>query len=55
MDSKDKELDIIIDNLRQLSQRQCSLLKQLLYLEIIAIKFGLYDASDYIKNITEKY
>lgn len=48
---KDKILEKEISNLKKLSQRQYSLSGQLHYLKIIANKFGLYDASDYLTSL----
>jgi hypothetical protein len=49
MREKDKEIDLILDRIPTLSQRQYSLTSQLSYLSKLAIKLGLYDADDYIK------
>ena len=46
----DKELEKSIKDLKQLHQRVYSLNDQLRYLRIIANKFGLYDASDYLQQ-----
>jgi hypothetical protein len=43
----------ILDKIEQQPQSQESLVNQLLKLTLIANKFGLYDASDFIKNHLE--
>lgn len=42
-----------LDKVLQCPQRQDSLIDQLADLRIIANKFGLYDAADYLKSIVE--
>jgi hypothetical protein len=55
MREKDKEIDLILDRIPTLSQRQYSLTSQLSYLSKLAIKCGLYDADDYIQvNMVHK-
>jgi hypothetical protein len=47
----DKEMLNIIDNIPRLVQRQYSLNDQLIYLQIVANKLGLHDASDFLKYL----
>ena len=49
--SIDPILDHIIKNMDQLPQVQYSTRDQLIYLHQIAIKYGLYDASNVITNL----
>ena len=46
----DPILNELISKLPKLSQAQYSTKDQLLYLKDIAIKVGLYDAADFLKN-----
>ena len=46
----DQQIEKILKELPKLEQRQYDLLTQLHYLSKLAIKFGLYDADDYLKN-----
>lgn len=50
MKEKDFEIDDILQKMQQLRQRQYSLTGQLFYLSRIAVKFGLYDADDYLRT-----
>jgi len=47
---KDEEIEKIISGLPKLNQRQYSTLQQLKYVNAIATRLGLYDASDVIRR-----
>jgi hypothetical protein len=49
--SLDPVLDHLIPKIPKLSQVQYDLMTQLEYLERIAVKYGLYDASHYLKKL----
>jgi hypothetical protein len=49
--SVDPLLDALLENLQKCGQVQYSTKDQLSYLHKFAIKFGLYDAADVIKDI----
>ena len=49
-DSLDPVLDTIIPKLPQLCQVQYDLTTQMAYLKCIAVRYGLYDAADYLHN-----
>lgn len=50
-DSLDPVLDTIIPELPQLSQVQYDLTTQMAYLKRIAVRYGLYDAADYLHKV----
>ena len=50
-DSLDPVLDEIIPSLPQLSQVQYDLRSQMGYLKRIAVRYGLYDAADYLHKV----
>ena len=50
-DSLDPVLDEIIPTLPQLSQVQYDLRAQMGYLKRIAVRYGLYDAADYLHKV----
>lgn len=55
MREKDFEIDNILEKIQKLEPRQYSLTSQLSYLSKLAVKFGLYDADDYLKiNMSAK-
>lgn len=49
--SLDPVLDSLIPNIPKLDQVQYDLMTQLGYLERISVKYGLYDASNYLKHL----
>jgi hypothetical protein len=50
-ESLDPVLDTIIPELPQLTQVQYDLTTQMAYLKRIAVRYGLYDAADYLHKV----
>ena len=50
-DSLDPVLDEILKDLPQLSQVQYDLQTQMNYLRRIAVRYGLYDAAEYLNKV----
>jgi hypothetical protein len=50
---KDEALEKVIDAIPQQTQRQYGMDEQLLYLQKVANKLGLYDAADIVRSFLE--
>lgn len=55
MPEKDTQIETILNEIINLEQRQYNLIDQLYYLSRLAIKFGLYDADDFVKKYYKMY